>query len=236
MKSFLIAVTILISKISFCQSEKINEVALSTNFVWNNTTIFNSYAGARAKDISGNAWSNGVNLNYSKTLYKNFYAKIGIGYFKQKFGIVRGFDFEETVTLTGLGYSTKYYHYKNIQYIIGAGYIKPLPKNYILNFGATYNYLNSFQQEFRNTGSSNFLGNRNPQKRDDNFHFGSYLNFQIGVKKNFYKKISLGLDLICPVYNKWRKDEIFREDVNEFYGSNFLIGTSINLIYQIKKK
>lgn len=221
---------------SYCQNTKVNELAISSTFIFNNTTIFNSYAGARAKDKSGNALSNGFDIAYSKSFYKGFYSKAGIGYFNQKFGIIRGFDFRETVTTTGLGYSTKDYRYKNLNFLIGLGYTKSLSKGYDLNFCVTYNYLNTFQQEYKHTGARIFLGNINPQLEYDNYHFGSLINLQAGVNKNLYKNLKFGIDLVLPVSTRWRKDEIFREDVDEFYSSNFLIGGSINLIYSFNKK
>lgn len=236
MKSLSIILFIIsLNLVCFSQASTINEFGLSTSLIWNKTTIFNSYSGARAKDITGTALSNGINLNYSRSIYKNFHAKVGIGYFKQKFGIIRGFDFKETVITTGLGYSTKYYQYKNLQYTLGIGYNKLLTKNYVIKLCATYNYLNTFQQEFRHT-LSGALGNTNPQIRKENYYFGSYFNLEGGVSKKVYKKFSVGLDILFPVYIKWRKDEIFREDFNEFYGSDFSIGTSINLIYSFNKK
>ena len=219
----------------FCQKQKVNEVALSSTFIWNNTTIFNSYSGARAKDISGNALSNGININYSKSIYRNFYGKIGIGYFKQKFGIVRPFDFRETVISTNLLYSTKYYQYKNFNYFIGFGYSKNLSNKYSVKISTIYSFLNSFKQEFNNGGyTSREFGN--PQTRKEKYHFGNSLITQAGLFREVYKNYKIGVDLLLPVYNKWRKDEIFREDSNEFYGSNFSIGTSINLIYSFNKK
>ncbi len=233
---FIIISTTCICLSCFCQKPKINEVALTTNLIWNQTTIFNIIAGAGAKEKTGTALSNGININYSKSIYKGLYAKVGIGYFKQKFGIIRGFDFKETVVLTGLGYSTKYYQYKNLQYSLGIGYNKLLTKNYVIKLCATYNYLNTFQQEFRHAFADDLFGNTNPQIRKESYHFGSYFNLEGGVSKKVYKNFSVGLDILFPVYTKWRKDEIFREDVNEFYKSNFSIGTSINLIYSFNKK
>ena len=221
----------------FAQNKKINEVAFSSTFIWNNTTIFNSFSGARGKDITGNALSNGFNINYSKSIYKNFYGKIGIGYFNQKFGIKRPFDFKETVIDTKLLYSTKNYSYKNINYFIGVGYQKAISKKIDLHTSLTYNFYNTYKQVYKTSGEKiNSLGNSNKQIENQKYYQGENLIFQLGASKQIYKNYKIGVDVLMPFKDKWRKDEIFREDSNEFYGSNFSIGTSINLVYSFNKK
>lgn len=227
----------------FGQNVQINEIAISPTLVWNKTTIYDIYSGARAKNKTGTALSSGINLNYSKTIYKNFYAKIGIGYFNQKFGVHRGFDFEETVTGTGLFYSTEYYSYHTLNYLGGIGYSillsknksKILPKNSGVRLLAVYNIYNTYKQEFKHDG--NFSGgNINPQMRKKNYSLGSSIILQAGINRPLHKNFSIGLDILLPVYNKWRKDNIFRENMDEFHGSDFLIGSSINFIYHLNKK
>ena len=215
------------------RNDKVNAVSISIPFIWNKTTIFNSYSGARAKNITGEAISNGINLNYSRTIYKSFFAKVGVGYFKQKFGIQRPFDFEETGGITtNLLYHTKYYAYHNIHYSVGIGYCKPLNKKYSGNFLAVYNFFNTYKQEFDNGGyTSVFYGN--PQVRKEKYAFGNSVVLQAGLSRHLYKRFGIGLDVLLPIFNKWRKDAIFREDTNEFYGSNLSIGTSLNFIYQL---
>lgn len=236
MKSLLIICsTIFIYSISFSQKTKVNEIALSTTFVWNKTTILNSYSGARAKDITGNALSSGININYSRSIFKDFYTKIGIGYFKQKFGVQRPFDLKQTVVTASILYSTKYYLYKNLHYFFGLGYEKALRHDYNLHFCLTYNRFDTYNQEYKHNFSDDYLGNINPQIEKQNYHFGQSLISQFGVSKKMYKNYKIGLDLLVPLKNKWRKDEIFREDSNEFYGSGFSIGGSINLIYSFNK-
>jgi hypothetical protein len=203
--------------------------------IWNKTTIYNSYSGARAKDITGNAISNGINLNYSRTIYKNLFAKIGAGYFKQKFGMQRGFDYEETHTISGLYYSTEYYSYSTLTYFGGVGYNTIIGEKYNLRFLAAYNFFNTYKQEFKHDFNG-LPGNINPQIRKDSYAFGSSIVLQPGISRPLYKNFRIGIDILLPVYNKWRKDKIFREDMNEFYGSDFSIGGSINFIYHFVPK
>jgi hypothetical protein len=226
------------------QNNEVNELAISQSFIWNNTTVYDAYSGARATNKSGTSVSSGINLNYSKTLYKNFYAKIGIGYFKQKFGIHRGFDFEQPNVVTGLFYTTKYYAYRSLNYWGGIGYNKLfmrnhgkiLPKNSGFRVLVVYNFYATYKQEFKHDFDGNLFGNPNPQIRKENYSLGNSLGLQAGFNRPLFKKVGIGIDLLLPIYNKWRKDRIFRENINEFYGSNFSIGTSLNLIYNFKNK
>ncbi|MEQ1798608.1 MAG: hypothetical protein ABL872_11700 [Lacibacter sp.] len=233
----------LFSYYSFCQNIKVSEFALSQTLIYNKTTVYDSYSGARAADKSGTAISNGINLTYSKTIYKNLYGKIGIGYFKQKFGIHRGFDFEQTVATTNLFYSTKYYSYHSFNYFGGVGYnkilsknkSKILPQNSALRLLAVYNFFNTYKQEFKHDfDNDNLFGNINPQIRKESYSLGNSIILQAGILRPIFKNFGIGLDLLVPVYNKWRKDKIFRENTDEFHGSDFSVGTSINLIYNIK--
>ena len=74
---------------SFCQS-LVNEISLSQTWIYNKTTIYDIYSGARAQNKTGTAVSNGVNLNYSRTMYKSFYAKIGLGILTKNLGYTEG--------------------------------------------------------------------------------------------------------------------------------------------------
>lgn len=231
-----------IIKYSVAQEKRFQELSISQTFIWNKTTIYDTYSGARASNKTGTAISNGINLNYSKTIYKNFYAKIGFGYFKQKFGIHRGFDFEQPVVSAKVFYTTKYYSYYLIHYFGGIGYNKVisknrgkiLPKNSGFRFLVIYNFFNTYKQDFKHDFDRNLLGNPNPQIRKDNYSFGSSIGLQAGINRPVYKNFGIGLDILLPVYNNWRKDKIFKENMSEFHGSDFSIGTSINLIYNLK--
>ncbi len=212
--------------------------------IWNKTKIYDIYSGARATNKTGTGTSYGINLNYSKTICRNLFAKVGIGYFKQKFGIHRGFDFKETNTVTGLFYTTKFYSYHSLNYFGAIGYNKILskntgkilPKNSGFRFLAVYNFFDTYKQGFKHDFDNVFLGNVNPQIRKDNYSFGSSIVLKAGVNRSLYKNWGVGLDLLIPVYNRWRKDKIFRENMNEFYGSDFSIGSSVSFIYHFPQR
>lgn len=224
------------------QTGKLQELGISQSFIWNNTTIYDTYSGARASNKTGSAWSYGTNINYSLGLTKTLFATIGLGYFNQKFGVNRGFDFKEQNVTTGLFYTTKKYSYKTFNYFGGIGYqikIKRtkgniLPLNSEARFSALVNFYDTFQQEFQHDFGENFLGNPSPQVRKNRYQYGTIIQLKAGVVRPVYKKMKIGIDLVMPVFNKLRKDEIFKENPAEQHGINFSLGTSINLFYDLK--
>jgi hypothetical protein len=231
----------LVSTNSYGQTTKVTEIGISQLFIWNETTIFDTYSGTRATNKTGQSWSYGTSINYSHGLSKNVYANIGLGYFNQRFGIHRGFDFYEPNVATGLFYTTEYYSYKALHYFGGLGYRKNisqkhkkiLPLNSEIRLLALYNIFNTFQQVFRHDYGSDLFGNPNPQIRKSKYRYGSSLTLKGELVSPVGKKLKAGLDLVFPVYNRWRKDVIFKEDAEGYHGTDFSFGTSINLIYNL---
>ncbi len=208
----------------------------------NNTTIYDVFSGARASNKSGKKWSHGTNINYSFSLSKKWFSTIGLGYFKQSFGVKRGFDFYEPNIVTRLFYTTKEYSYKTLHYFGGFGYSINLKKNIgkifplqtEIRLATIANFYNSTEQVFDNGGYHDpYYGN--PQIRKSSYFYGSSIQVKGGILRPLSKKIKIGVDLIIPVYNKFRKDKIFKENVNEYHRVKFSIGSAINLIYKLKK-
>ncbi len=239
---FLLIIFSITNRFVFAQSKKLQELSISQLFLWNKTTIYDVYSGARAADKSGNALSYGTNASYSFGLGKKLFATLSLGYFNQRFGIKRGFDFYEPNVVTGLFYTTKSYSYKSLNYFGGIGYQvkikrvnrKILPVNSEVRFYAIVNFYNSFQQEFQHDFEWNLFENPNPQIRQRSYHYGTSFYLKGGIVRPVYEKLKIGIDMVVPVYNRLRKDEIFRESTSEYHGINLSIGTSINLIYTLK--
>lgn len=210
----------------FGQKNKKGELGISVPVVWNTTEIYNSYSGARAKNISGCAMSYGANLTYSKNIYKSFFATIGIGYFMQKFGIKRPFDYNDPAT--NLLYWTDNYYYQCLQYIGGIGYNHTLNKNYQLTGTLTYNQFNTFRQVFKPD-----WGSPDAQVENKKYSFGKSIIISGGVNRTLTKRLSIGINILFPVYNQWRKDIIFRENANEFHDSKIVIGAAITASFSL---
>lgn len=82
---------------SFCQKIKAhNQLGLSIPVIWNDSKA-KYYSLGKPKYASGSAISYGVNVNYSRSLYRNVYGFLGVGYFRQAFSIVRPFRFNSPI-------------------------------------------------------------------------------------------------------------------------------------------
>jgi hypothetical protein len=214
----------------FAQKNDINEqIGLSIPIIWNNTEIFNVYSGARAKYISGSSVSYGININYSRNIFKSIFLIGGIGYYSQNFGIQRPFDFNGD-TVTNLLYYTKRYTYSNINWLTGVGYRYMLNKKYTLAGSAVFNGFYTLQQKY-SPDATCYSCIKKYQVEKRSYIFGQSFNLNIGASRLLNQKLSIGADLVLPVYTRWRKDKIFRENENEFYNSKFNIGTSLLIKY-----
>lgn len=232
----------LLSNAVFGQNGTLHELSVGHSFIWNRTTIFDAYSGARARNETGQAWSNGTRLTYTFSVSKKIYASIGLGYFIQRFGIRRGFDFYEPNVVTSLFYTTKNYGYKCISYTGGIGYRVALhgkkgkliaPSSELRFFWGVEGY-QTFQQTFQHTYAEDFLTNPNPQKRKDWYHYGYSVLLNGGLVRPIARRWKIGIDLTAPIHNRWRKDAIFRENTDEYHGTDFSLGASANITYQLK--
>lgn len=206
------------------------QVGLSIPAIWNNTEVFNVYSGARARYISGKAISYGLNANYTQFLFRGLFVTGGVGYFNQNFGVERPFDFNGDYT--ALGYHTKRYTYSSIHLLVGAGYQFLLNKHYLLAAGLTFNQLFSYRQKYV---PAFFSGDqfKKFQIEKSFSSFGQFIYLSIGTSRKINQRFSAGADLVFPVYTKWRKDRIFREDEAEFYRSKFGFGMNFSLKYNL---
>lgn len=150
-----------------------------------------------------------MNINYSLPIYKGLYGKIGIGYFKQTFGIIRPFKYDSPIQLL---YSTKLYSYSNLQLFAGLGYQKALNWNNSIKCELVYNYYSSFRQKYTVP-----VPQGDPQINKKALPLGEMINLNFGIVRNVSKKISLGADFIIPIHVHWNKDEMF---INNFYSKD----------------
>lgn len=217
---------------SFCQKRKSNDqLGLSIPVLSNTTEILNVYRGTRANYVSGKALSYGINLNYSRTIRKGFFVTIGIGYFNQNFGIPRNFDFNGDTTTKFL-YGTKRYSYNNINWILGLGYSLDLNKNYALRGSLLFNGLYSFRQKYTPNVLTMYAF-KEYQVETKSFSFGQMFNLNLGASRKISKRLFIGADIVLPLYTKWRKDRIFRENESEYNTSKFSAGTNLSVRYNL---
>ncbi|MCK9403066.1 MAG: hypothetical protein M0Q26_06680 [Chitinophagaceae bacterium] len=226
---FLISLTIL--SYSQGKNEKKSAIGISIPLIWNNSEATYYQLGS-SRYPSGKAISYGININHFRTIYKNIFGIIGIGYFKQVFAIPRPFEFDDP---TNLPFYTKSYKYDNIQLLAGFGYSKNLKNNFSIKGSLTYNQFYSYKQKY----TPEYLSNSSFQSSQVNhksMSIGRMINFNIGMEKNITKKISIGLDGLLPISNHWNNDDIFvkyyyPENSQQIGRNKFSIGTNISCIY-----
>lgn len=229
MRTLLTATLLLfLTKCLFAQRESLNnQLGFSIPIIWNNSEATYYQLGS-PKNMSGNTVSYGVNVNYSQPLYKSVYGKIGIGYFKQSFKIIRPFKYDSPIQLL---YSTQSYDYNNLQLFVGIGYQKRLNRSNAVKCEFVYNYYSSFSQKYILQSPSG-----TSQINKKSLPLGSMINLDVGFDKMISKKISFGVDFILPVYTQWKRDEMF---IYSFYSDNeqqiarnkFSFGSAFSIYY-----
>lgn len=226
-KIFLFSLFLILSVSAISQTEKTKgSIGVSIPVIWNNSEATYYQLGS-PKYRSGNAISYGLNINYSYPFYKSVYGKIGVGYFKQTFGIIRPFNYDSPIQF---GWATNSYNYYNAHLYGGIGYKRAVSKGIFINGNVTYNQYYSFRQKYINGSPVS------SQVNHKSIGIGRMVNFNIGVKRNIAQKISFGVDAILPVSTHWNSDEIF---INNGYSTNeqqiarnkFSIGAAISCYY-----
>ncbi len=204
----------------------VNALGISLPIIWNNSAA-TFYRLVTRQAPNGKAVSYGLNINYSKTIQRNYYGTIGVGYFKQIFNITRPFNY---INPTDLGFSTKSYNYKNIHLFAGIGNIVNISKEFYLNFGLLFNLFYSYQQEYL------IPSNLPTQIITSSMELGKMINGSIGVEKFITKKISTGFNILIPIYVNWYDDEVFvkydySNDTQQIARNKLSLGSSLSLKY-----
>lgn len=200
-----------------------NSISISTPFIFNVVEITDNFGPHQ--QIGGNAFGYGVNFkcNFRPNilrLNKNLSFKVGVGYFRQQFNLERPFHFDSPIQIL---YYTDNYSYDNLQWILGLAYKNPLKQKNYLNIELLYNGLNSFRQKY-NTSSGGSA--QESQIESDRYNYGCIITISTGLQKDIGddKRYSVGLNLIMPIYTKWRKDSIFDDDPTEYCHPKFSLG------------
>jgi hypothetical protein len=207
-KSFLVALLLISYLSAVSQSAKMkSSIGVSIPVIWNNSEATYYQLGS-PKYRSGKARSYGLNIGYSHFLYKGIYGKLGVGYFKQSFGIIRPFYYDSPMQF---GWATDSYDYDNIQLYGGIGYKRSLSKLILINGNVTYNQYYSFRQKYINHSPVPH------QVNHKSMSLGRMISLNLGGEMKISKRISIGVSSIFPVFIHWDKDEIF---ANNHYSSD----------------
>ncbi len=220
-----------------------SSLSISVPMIWSNVKVKDNWTPPTAphykKYRSGSTFGYGVSINYSfqpKLLIKNqsLFIDLGVGYYNQKFDVVRYFDYHSPLYLV---FSTEYYSYSCMQGLIGLTLKRTMWKEYFLSGSMTFYSLQSFKQiyePYRNRGGTDHPRQIGHQQ----INFSKIITLNIGLSKYLFQedRFSLGIYLLAPVYTRWRNDRIFRDDPTTFSSPTFSIGTSISIAYHFNKK
>ena len=204
-----------------------NELTLSASGIfWQNQEIRSLIGPPTMFDgtpYSGNAFSSGLNLTCSHTLFNGFFVSGGVGYFRQNFKIHRPFDYYDPET--NLFYTTKSYSYNCLNLMGGIGYKYSLNTDWSLKAVMTYNHLITFRQKYNpKTG--------NPAEiHKDSYHFGHLIVAGLGIQRKICERLFLEAGVLLPLSTKWREDAIFREDNTKYFSPKASLGASIAIGY-----
>lgn len=234
-KIIIVALFILFNAVCFSQdkNQRTNSIGISVPVVFNNSNgIY--YSLGNKREPEGKAISFGIGIDYSRKFYKNFYASLGIGYFKQSFNIERSFEFDGD-TATNLLYYTKRYNYNSLRFNVGLGYSLPLNKKINFNGMALFNLFNSFKQSYTPTRYSGYH-HKTTQINKKSMQVGYMVNISAGFEYLIANNISLGANAFVPIKTKWKDDRIF---IKSYFGNDsqkiaenkFSIGTVITCKY-----
>ncbi len=226
----------------FAQSR---ESSLSVSFptIWSNVKVMDNWTPPTALNykeyLDGSAFGYGVNINYTfqprlVIKDKHFFVNIGTGYFNQRFDVSRPFNYNSFLFIP---YYTDHYAYQCLNFSVGLTYKYPLGKKYFLISDLFYYQLNSFRQSYTPTYSSPNRGfDGFTQFNSDKINFGRMISLSLGVKRDLGQRLYLGVQIVSPVYTRWRNDNIFDDDPSTFSSPGFSLGTSITIGYHLKDK
>ena len=218
-----------------------NGFTISVPVIYSNVEIKDNWTPPTAINykeyLRGTSLGYGLNLNYSfqPTFIiqdKRFLLNAGAGYFQQRFDITRPFDYNTQVQPI---YYADHYAYYSWQWIVGIIYTYPF-KKYTLTANVSYTELKSFRQDYTPTGRLPSTYGFFTQTNHLQIDFGKMLNLSIGINRNLGDRFSVGLNILVPVFVRWRNDKIFKDDPSTFYNPKFRLGTSISITYNLKKK
>ena len=171
--------------------------------------------------VSGHGMSDGVILQYSRQLFKQWQFNIGVGFYNYTFNISRPFRYTGDLPNNYL-HNTEKYIYRCFSVSGGLMYEKELNKKFVIIYGVNYIYYYTIQQKYIP------FGPYAPQEGTSTFQFGNSVNLNTAFLKKI-NKYNVGVQLRVPFWENWRKDKIFDENQNE-YNRKFFGGIGLGFI------
>jgi len=195
--------------------------------------------------INGTGW--GIDLNYKTSLQANIKLIFGVGYYKYPFNKIHGLHrfgesdsrLVERYTPPGpftpsIFFSTDSYWYNTISLITGAEKEIEVSKNYSFSANITIRNYFSYNQRYHITYPPP-SGDLHEKKDFRYFGFSGSVSVSIAKK---WKDFSAGPVLILPVFDYWKKDNIFFDETNSGGRNKWFrgVGIGISCNYSLKNK
>ncbi len=210
----------------------------------NNINVISNYQ----LSIIGVSW--GINGNIKKEILKNIIFESGIGYYKYSFNKIKsqhptfGIGKQRSInypTTLGISLYTDKYWYNTANFNIGIGRKIKLSKKYHIETGFNVSNFFTYSQHYKIPVDNSFippaLRIENDYKLKNKSYFGSSIFYTISVFKSI-NKISIGPNLILPIYEKWKLDNIFPTENISSSRNKWLKGISggVKISYSLNKK
>lgn len=177
---------------------------------------FNYGGRASTDNLKMSGLSMGVNFNYRHFLKKSIYLTGGLGYGKINFNNLKrensvfGFSDSRPIEYPSTAnflYSTEKYHYSTVSLNVGVEKVCTLKNKAQLSAGLHLSNYFTFQQRYK-------INDEITYKRSDGGLFGQSVFLTAGIIKKL-DKIKIVPQLILPVFDVWKKDEVFLESESE---------------------
>jgi hypothetical protein len=180
--------------------------------------------------VKGKGSSVGINLLYKHSLRKQIQILAGSGFYNYKFNIHRGFNYSLD-TITNFGYSTKDYAYKCIPLTLGANYDNSIGNKSKLNIGLSYTHFVGLTESYT-PSSAPPTGGAIEKNSQSNFSADEIL-IKPGFERKF-NKVFIGIELRVPLWERWKKDDMFKENESGYNFKSFNgIGIGLSIFYSL---
>jgi len=179
----------------------------------------------------------GIEAYYLKSITPKWEGRVGLGYFKYSFNSITNNDLRTNSTYPyrpiqvpypdAILFYTNNYYYNTFTIYAGIDRVLYEKGNYRLTLGGGIQPYFSYSEQYNVTYETYA-----DYKQKESYFFGFSGNLNSALTKsvgNFY----FGPKIIIPVFDKWKKDDIFREKANE-YRSNWFSGIGAGFTGGIK--
>ena len=167
-------------------------------------------------NIKGTSW--GINANYKLPLNKKLFVKAGLGYYRYSFDKIDSYNTQfgkgdaRIINYPNLAvyilFATNKYWYNCFSFNLGIEKQFDISKKVIIISGIDLSNFYTYSQYYRITADYPTGPPNHSYKVTNSRYFGILASAHVGVLKKF-GKVTIGPNLILPIYDIWMQDKIF---------------------------